>query len=256
MNAEDISTNFLTREHYLIVNKTLATAIGLKEAVVLSDLISKYNYFKAANRLSAEGWFFNTYDNIADDTALSIRQVADCSNTLVNLGILESALHGVPPKKHWKINFEAIISKYFPNSTKSAELILQKAQNQFSENRRNINTNNITLKINENYLAVYEAWNQAGVIVHKAFTEKMKRKIAQAVQAHTQEGVLKAISNYAQVLKAPDKYFFSYRWTLADFLQRGLERFLDEARPLENFLKTGFRQPARPIRDENYYKGA
>jgi hypothetical protein len=63
----------------------------------------------------------------------------------------------------------------------------------------------------------------------------MRRKIKNAVNDYTLEGVLKAIDNYAKVLQSP-LHWFSYKWTLEDFLQRGLAKFVDEADPLNNFL--------------------
>ena len=51
---------------------------------------------------------------------------------------------------------------------------------------------------------------------------------------YTEEEIAQAITNYAKVLDGTE-YFFKYRWTLKDFLNRGLEKFLQAARPLDNF---------------------
>jgi hypothetical protein len=44
-----------------------------------------------------------------------------------------------------------------------------------------------------------------------------------------------AICNYATVLHE-DKYFWTHKWTLKEFLTRGVDRFANGAKPLENFL--------------------
>ena len=55
--------HLLSSSSYLIVNKFLAKKIGLKEAVLLADLISKEQYF-IDNKMIKDGWFFNTSKNI------------------------------------------------------------------------------------------------------------------------------------------------------------------------------------------------
>ena len=44
--------------------------------------------------------------------------------------------------------------------------------------------------------------------------------------------------DYKDVYKDEEgkEYFFNYRWTLKEFLTRGLDRFLDSNLPFENFL--------------------
>jgi hypothetical protein len=47
-----------------------------------------------------------------------------------------------------------------------------------------------------------------------------------ALNKYNFEEVKNAITNYAIILK-DDNYYFSYRWTLGDFLKRGIEKFMD-----------------------------
>ena len=43
---------FLSQESYMVVNLPLARAIGLKEAIVYSNMLSKYRYYSAHNALT------------------------------------------------------------------------------------------------------------------------------------------------------------------------------------------------------------
>ena len=57
--------NLLSSTAFLIVNKELAKLIGLKETVLLADLISKEEYFFKNQQITEivstdKGWFFNT----------------------------------------------------------------------------------------------------------------------------------------------------------------------------------------------------
>lgn len=87
------------------------------------------------------------------------------------------------------------------------------------------------------YLPVFEHWNSKGIIKHRTLTEKMKRAINGRIrEGYGLEGIAGAIDNYHLVLTDPGCYW-DHRWTLQDFLSRGLDRFTDEAQPLENFRR-------------------
>lgn len=58
-----------------------------------------------------------------------------------------------------------------------------------------------------------------------------------ALRVYPAADIAKAIGNYATVLGSA-AYRWSYSWTCDQFLARGLDRFVEEARPLENF-RTG-----------------
>ena len=66
--------------------------------------------------------------------------------------------------------------------------------------------------------------------------EKVRRRIASVLRHRDPAEVEKAVENYAQVLSS-QHHFFEYRWTFFDFLHRGLDKFVDEAAPLENFRR-------------------
>ncbi len=58
-------------------------------------------------------------------------------------------------------------------------------------------------------------------------TDKIKRVINAALKDYKQEEICKAIDNYSTILSDSDKYFWSYKWGLREFLQRGIDKFLD-----------------------------
>ena len=107
--------HLLSSSAFLIVNKHLAKQIGLKPTILLSDLISKEEYFQA-NHLLVDGWFFNTEKNIQDDTTLSPHQQRKALTILKKHNILETQRKGIPAKMHYKIN-EQVLVKFFNNLT-------------------------------------------------------------------------------------------------------------------------------------------
>jgi len=94
--------HLLSSTAFLVLNKELARQVGLKEAVLLADLISKEEYF-IANGMT-DGWFFNTEANIEKDTTLTPYQQRRCLKVLKDKGLIEAKRKGIPAKKYFKIN--------------------------------------------------------------------------------------------------------------------------------------------------------
>lgn len=83
-------------------------------------------------------------------------------------------------------------------------------------------------KLAEIKTIIFEAWNQAGIIKHRKLSQKAEVKIRSALKDYTLEEILTAIKNYGVIVN-DNSYYFSYRWSLEDFLARGIQKFLDDA---------------------------
>ena len=99
--------HLLSSTAFLVLNKELARQVGLKEAVLLADLISKEEYF-IANGMT-DGWFFNTEANIQKDTTLTAYQQRKCLTTLKKEGLIEVKRKGIPAKQYFKINEQQVM---------------------------------------------------------------------------------------------------------------------------------------------------
>ena len=89
---------------------------------------------------------------------------------------------------------------------------------------------------------ILDYWNSKDVLpTHKkeVVNRRIQKKHRMQIDEYGKESVLKAIDNYAQILANPHLYYFSYRWSIWDFLARGLDRFIEEMKPLDNFKKNG-----------------
>lgn len=93
-------------------------------------------------------------------------------------------------------------------------------------------------RITEQSVTIFRYWNhRKETMTHRVFSQKRKRKIATVLKEYTEDEILHAIFNHATILGSPN-HFWTYKWTIEDFLQRGLEKFLDEAMPYETFAQT------------------
>lgn len=93
---------------------------------------------------------------------------------------------------------------------------------------------------------IFDLWNRHDALPkHQKITSHVKG-INKALAEHGKEALMAAIAYYAMVLSDPQTYFFSYRWTLGEFCQRGVGKFLPEMNPLENFKthKQPVKQPS------------
>ena len=100
--------HLLSSTAFLVVNKQLAHLIGLKETVLLADLISKEEYFIQSGKID-EGWFFNTSANIKADTTLTPFMQRKCLQTLKKHLLVDYKLKGIPAKQHFKINDKQVM---------------------------------------------------------------------------------------------------------------------------------------------------
>ena len=120
--------SLLSSSAFLIVNKRLSQAVGLKASVLLADLISKEEYFIEKGSLQ-DGYFFNTEENIQRDTTLTPYQQRNALKTLKNHNILEVKRMGVPAKLHFKINDDTVMKFLNNKSLKKPNTINKKKYN-------------------------------------------------------------------------------------------------------------------------------
>lgn len=67
---------------------------------------------------------------------------------------------------------------------------------------------------------------------------KTRAAVDRALRTYPVEAVVAAVENYAAVLGG-DEFRWDYRWTIVDFLKRGLDKFVPEADPLRNYRVRG-----------------
>jgi hypothetical protein len=67
------------------------------------------------------------------------------------------------------------------------------------------------------------------------------------LDVYSVEDVKSAIDNYDTICAGTGEYFWTHRgWTFFEFLERGLNRFVPDAKPLTNFLKTDLKNKKAP----------
>ena len=131
--------HLLSSTAFIVLNKQLAKQVGLKEAVLLADLISKEEYF--ISKGMTDGWFFNTEANIEADTTLNPYHQRKCIKRLKEFNIIETKRMGIPAKQYFKINEEQVMQILNNLSDKKSTTI--------NKNKEIIITNNISNRRND-----------------------------------------------------------------------------------------------------------
>ena len=132
--------DILSSGNYIVVNKKIASELGLCEAILLGELASEHKYWANIEKLE-DGFFYSTVENIKENTTLSRKQQTRAMNTLEEKGIVPAVLKGIPAKRYVRINEDSILpyllDKFVPNgltsSSQTDELVSPK---------RTINNNN------------------------------------------------------------------------------------------------------------------
>ena len=102
----------------------------------------------------------------------------------------------------------------------------------------------------DTYMRILNFWNSLKIIEHKD-TDKLRKKIIASLKVYTPEELEDAFKNYAYILSQPDRFFWSYKWQLKDFLDRGIERFLPVNFREEDYLKRVYKSKAEIINEKS-----
>jgi len=104
------------------------------------------------------------------------------------------------------------------------------------------------------YTLFLTEWNKNKIIIHKKLLSGTDTAIRKALNDYTQDEIFKAFENYKTILSS-DNYYWSFKWGLKEFLNRGVQKFVDSAEPFGNYEinnKTPF--TSAPEDDPNSYE--
>ncbi len=96
--------NVLSSSGYFIVNKALCKKVGLLSAAVLGEMYSKYVYLKKNDKLTEDGYFYYTREDLEDSMGLSPYEQRKAINVLAKYGVMDSKLIGLPATMYYKID--------------------------------------------------------------------------------------------------------------------------------------------------------
>ncbi|MCK5018252.1 MAG: hypothetical protein KAS32_14440, partial [Candidatus Peribacteraceae bacterium] len=88
---------------------------------------------------------------------------------------------------------------------------------------------------------IFKHWNSKNLIKHRSYPNSGKRTFNSITLGLSADcklyEIMDAIDNYEMIVNDP-KFYFRYRWGLADFLIRGFDNFKDKEIAVTNYLKS------------------
>ena len=111
----------------IVINKNLIFSLGMNEAIIYTELIAKYNYFNTRERLTEDGYFFNTVYNLLLDTCIGEKAQRTAIKNLKGFGLIDFRVKGIPPKRYFKVvdNSHLLLS-YIETGRNKRELLEKK----------------------------------------------------------------------------------------------------------------------------------
>ena len=95
--------HFLLSKNFWVLNKHLVKTLGIETAFLLSV------FADADETLSdSEGWFYQTVETIEDITTLNRYKQDLAIDALIEKGVLEKTLKGMPRKRYFRIDSERL----------------------------------------------------------------------------------------------------------------------------------------------------
>lgn len=183
----------------------------------------------------AKGSFITGREKAAKETGLSQRNVRTAIDTLINLGMISKS-----SKSTSKFTYLTICNynKYQQKKEASDQQVTSKRPASDQQATTNNNEKQLITK------HIYNFWNSQKIIIHKKLTSKTNTAIKSALKNYSEPEIIKAIENYKTVLTS-ENHYWTHKWGLLDFLNRGLRKFIDAADPLGNYKNNGI----KPVND-------
>lgn len=171
--------SIIASNNYIVVNKQLARAFGLEEALILGELASEMEYWQQRGELK-DGYFYSTIENVKDSTTLSDKRQRSALNTLKDAGIVDVKLAGLPAKRYIKINEKQLAAILLnsdcgnskTSSAETEELETPKQQGNNNNSNNNKNSNNKDL-----YIAILDYLNSKAGTNYKASSKVTQQHI-------------------------------------------------------------------------------
>lgn len=189
--------SLIASNNYIVVNKQLARAFGLEEALILGELASEMEYWQQRGELK-DGYFYSTIENVKDSTTLSDKRQRSALNTLKDAGIIDVKLAGLPAKRYIRINEKLLATILLNNSssndeTSSAETEELETPKQQGNNNNNNNKNNNKEDI---YIAIVDYLNSKAGTHYRATSKATRQHInARLAEKFTLDDFKRVVDN-------------------------------------------------------------
>lgn len=108
----------LNPDNTVTINRPLAHALGVNEAMIYSALIAKQAYYEQREMLDEDGCFYSTIVDLQESTGLTRYQQDGAIKNLIAINLIECSKKGIPARRFFRVN----------NDVKLLQAFLQKGE--------------------------------------------------------------------------------------------------------------------------------
>lgn len=232
----------LIEEPPLQVLPSLAKEIGLNEALILQQI--HYWLLKSDKDIDGRTWTYNSYPDWQKQFPFfSTKTIQRTFKSLEDKGLVITGNYNkmtIDRTKWYSIDYEAL-SKF------EQCVLTNRTSCPYQNPNKSSPIPETNTEINTNIYSVFDFWNTKRIVMHRKMTESVKGHISASLKSYKVEEVMTAIENYNTILNG-DEYYWTHKWTLSEFLVRGLDKFVDDNEPLNSFLKVQKQSQAKKPR--------
>jgi hypothetical protein len=198
----------LSSNSYLTVNKALAKKVGLEAAVLFADLAGSQLHWNNQKEIEVSDWFFRTREQIEEQTTLSAKTQLRCAKILIEAGLIQTKLKGLPAVTHYLIGEQEVTNLLNLIGKKGAARYAQTEQLETPKRStiKNINNNNKTINnINNNK----ESKKNFTLLFPSEFSPQLIKKVTDFIEYRkeikkplkSEKSITQKIENFAKELK-------------------------------------------------------
>lgn len=108
----------------ITIHTPLAHAIGTNETIVYGALVSKYFYYRNRDKLTDDGYFMVSENDLCESTTISGKPLTRLMKNIESNGLIKQELRGMPAKKYVHIvHDDALLMRLLNNGANSAASI-------------------------------------------------------------------------------------------------------------------------------------
>lgn len=231
----------LASDNFITFSKSIAKKYGVDAAILLGTMCSWQKFFG--------GEFYKSQEELKEETCLGIYEIKEAVKVLSGCGILTVARKGLPAKNYYLVSANKLGENLL---TSEVEITQQEVGKSPDYNNKETIKKETSIKKQEEYSlrasresekvspsiqSVFDFWNEQNIIVHRELTSPLIMAIKKAVAEYSESSVKEFIKRYKTVLD-DRSYFFSYKWSLLDFLTRkaGIAAFTDEGSKWADYM--------------------
>lgn len=199
--------SLIASNNYIVVNKQLARAFGLEEAVILGELASEMEYWQQRGELQ-DGYFYSTIENVKDSTTLSDKRQRSALNELKEAGIIDVKLAGLPAKRYIRINEKQLAQILLGNACESSATSfaeMEELETPKQQRNNNNSTNNKNNNKQEIYKTIVDYLNSKAGTNYRASSKATQQHInARLAEGYTLDDFKRVVDNMCKEWKGTE----------------------------------------------------